>query len=347
MSPAPTTRSVANPTRRGLLAAGGAAGLGVLLAACGSGEGSGTAASNDSSGGSWELTDDRGTKVKLASRPTRLVTYIGVAAALHDFGVDEQIVGVFGPSKLKDGKPDALAGGFDVSKATVVGNVYGQFDLEKYASLRPELLVTHTYQNNALWYVPDASKDKIAKLAPSFAIKVSNVLLPEAIGRHQELAAALGADLKATKVTDAKKRFDAAAERIRKTAKARKGITVMASSAAAATLYVSSPKPYADLNWLTSLGVDFIRPDNVQGGFFENLSWEKADKYRADVILLDNRTGTLQPKDLTGKPTWQRLPAVKADQVVPWPSEARFSWAGCAPTLERIADALESAKKVA
>ena len=76
------------------------------------------------------------------------------------------------------------------------------------------------------------------------------------------------------------------------------------------------------------------------------LDWENADKYGADLILLDSRSSALQPKDLTGKPTWQQLPAVKAGQVVPWLSEVRFSYAGCAPLVEQLAGALDRAKKV-
>jgi iron complex transport system substrate-binding protein len=74
-------------SRRGLLAAGGAATLGALISACGGSDDSGSAKS-----GGWSFTDDRGQKVTLGSPPTRIVAYIGAAAALHDFGIREQIV---------------------------------------------------------------------------------------------------------------------------------------------------------------------------------------------------------------------------------------------------------------
>ena len=38
---------------------------------------------------------------------------------------------------------------------------------------------------------------------------------------------------------------------------------------------------------------------------------------------------------------------VKAGQIVPWLSEPRFSYAGCAGPLETLANALTSARKVA
>ncbi|SDZ29777.1 iron complex transport system substrate-binding protein [Micromonospora pattaloongensis] len=329
-------------TRRGLLAAGGALGLGALLTACGGGSTTGGATDG---GDGWSFTDDRGQKASAGARPQRVVAYVGTAAALHDFGVGDRIAGVFGPTKLADGKPDPLAGGLDVDKVTILGNAWGEFNIEKYAALRPELLVTNMYEPNALWFVPDDSKDKILPLAPSVGLTVAKVSLGRVLQRYSDLAASLGADLSAPTVTDAKTRFERASETLRAAAKANGGIRVMAASASADLLYVSDPDVYADLSYFRELGVTFVDPANVTGGFFENLSWENADKYPADLILLDSRTSALQPKDLGSKPTWTTLPAVKAGQVTPWLSEPRFSYAGCAPLIEALATALRNAKK--
>ncbi|AXI77391.1 ABC transporter substrate-binding protein [Peterkaempfera bronchialis] len=345
-------------TRRTLLVAGGAVGLGALAAACGSsgdaasgatGTGSRTGAGSGSAtpaAGPWSFTDDRKKTASLKSAPTRVVAYTGTAAALYDFGAGDRITGVFGPTRLKDGKPDVQAGDLDIDRVTVLGNAWGEFNLEKYAALRPELLVTDMWEPDSLWYVPDGSKDKILALAPSVALDVAKISLPEVIGRHAELAEALGADLKAERVTAAKARFEAAAESLRKAAKQRGGVKVMAASASPELLYLSDPRVYPDLSYFRSLGVEFVVPQKVTGSFFENLSWEKADSYPADLILLDNRTGTLQPKDLASKPAWSQLPAVKAGQVTPWLSEPRFSYAGCAPLVETLAKALGEARKV-
>ncbi|WP_042364023.1 ABC transporter substrate-binding protein [Streptacidiphilus neutrinimicus] len=339
------------PSRRTLLAAGGVAGLGALLAACAAGSSSGTrsgdaAASGSAARGPWRFTDDRGATVSLPQAPTRVVAYTGTAAALHDFGAADRVVGVFGPTRLADGKADPMAGQLDIARVTVLGNAWGEFDLEKYAELRPQLLVTDMWQPKQLWYVPDASKDKIAALAPTAGITIANVPLPEPLRRHEELAGLLGADLAAASVVAAKRRFQQAVETLRRTAKARDGLKVLAASASADLLYVSDPAVYPDLAYYRSLGVELVTPNKVQGGFFEPLSWENADKYGADLILLDSRSSALQPKDLTGKPTWQRLPAVRAGQVVPWLSEVRFSYTGCAPLVEQLAGALDRAKKV-
>lgn len=349
--PALSPRTGAGLSRRGLLAAGGATGLGALLAACGGSSGSGSpAAANGgastaaAASGPWTFTDDRKTTVRLGSRPTRLVAYVGAAAALHDYGIE--CAGVFGPTTVKDGSPDAQAGSLDVKKLTVIGNTWGEFNIEKYAALRPQLLISTMYEPPTLWYVPDQSAKKILSLAQSVAIGVTGVPLTTPLRRFAELARSLGADMASGANAAQKARFDTASAGLRAAVKANPGIKVMACSAAADSFYVSAPPSASDLTYYRSLGVDFVMPDKVQGGFFETLSWETADKYRADVLLLDDRSSTLQPKDLTAKPTWAHLPAVRAGQIVGWPSEPIFSYGTCAARIETLTKALTTAKKV-
>ncbi|MEC4020853.1 ABC transporter substrate-binding protein [Streptomyces sp. H27-D2] len=330
-------------SRRSMLAAGGALGVGALLTACGDG-GSSDSAKTGSDSGPWKFKDDRGKTAKADKTPKKIVAFTGAAAALHDFGIE--CTGVFGPTQLKNGKADPQAGGIDVDKVTILGNAWGEFNIEKYAALGPELLITNMLQPNVLWYVPEESKGKILGLAPSVGVNGAKTSLPHPIQRYAELAESLGADLKAKKVTEAKARFEKAAATLRSAAKASGGLKVMCASGSADLLYVSDPAVYTDLMYFRELGVEFIKPDKVDGGFFEHLSWENADKYPADLILLDNRTAALQPKDLAKKPTWAKLPAVKAGQVTPWLSEPRFSYTGCAPLLERLAAAIEKSKKV-
>lgn len=331
-----------------MVATFGGGAVATVLAACGSGGSSGT--SGKSSPSSWSFTDDRKQMVKAPSAPTRVVAFTGTAAALVDFGLDHQIVGVFGETTQADGKATAQAGDLNVGKVTVLGNAWGEFNVEKYAALSPQLLVTHMYDPGKLWYVPDESKDQIAKLAPSVAINVAKVSLPTPIQRYAELAQSLGADLNAKNVTDAKTRFQTAAETLRTAAKAAKaagGLKVLAASGSPDTFYASNPDIAADLMYFAELGVDLIVPNKLDSGdYFESLSWENPDKYKADLILLDSRSTALQPAALASKPSWTALPAVKAGQVAPWDAVPRFSYAGAAPLLENLAKAIQNAKKV-
>ncbi|MFF1309529.1 ABC transporter substrate-binding protein, partial [Streptomyces sp. NPDC058320] len=221
---------------------------------------------------------------------------------------------------------------------------------EKYATLSPDLLVTTVYDTaGTLWSVPLESKDKILKLAPSVGISVYDRQMTQPLERLLELAGSLGADVKAEKTVKAKKRFEDAAARLRKAAKARPEIRVLIGSASQDIFYVSGSNLSADLEYFKSLGVNLVEPSEkakkASGGWFENLSWENIDKYPADVIMMDNRTATIQPADIE-KPTWKKLPAVKAGQVIPRVTEPIYSYAKCAPILEDLAEAIEKAKKV-
>ncbi|MFH9671381.1 ABC transporter substrate-binding protein [Streptomyces sp. NPDC017405] len=339
-------------TRRGLLAAGGVLGLGAALAACGDGEGKdggSGAGSGAGASGPWSFEDDRGTTVKLDKVPANIVAFTGVGAALYDYGI--QVKGVFGPTRTSAGKADVQAGDMDISKVTVLGNTWGQFSIEKYASLAPDVLITTMFDGaGTLWYVPEESKDKIARLAPSVGVSVYDRQLTRPLQRVWDLAESLGADMKAAKVTDAKKRFEAAAARLRAAAKAKPGIRVMAGSASDQLFYVSGSNLSVDLEYFKALGVNFVEPPESAkkqgGGWYESLSWENVDKYPADIIMLDDRTSAIQPADIT-KATWKKLPAVKAGQVIPRSPEPILSYDKCVPLLTHLAEALEKAEKVA
>ncbi|WP_351228834.1 ABC transporter substrate-binding protein [Streptomyces sp. NPDC002133] len=336
-------------TRRGLLAAGGALGLGAALTACGGEKKSDSAA--DAKSGPWEFEDDRGLTAKTKATPKNIVAFSGAAAALHDFGIE--VKGVFGPTYVEDKAkgtkvPDVQAGDLDINKVKVLGNVWGEFNVEEYAALAPDVLITDMWEKDALWYVPDQSKDKILKLAPSVALWASDYSMPKVLQRHVDLAKSLGADVTAKKVTDAKAAFETAAARLRAAAKAKPEITVLIGSASADLFYVSTPGRPTDTLYFKELGVNFVTPTKLDaGGWFEGLSWENVDKYKADIIMMDNRASAIQPDALKAKPTWAQLPAVKAGQVIPRVTEPIYSYEKCTPILEDLAKAIENAKKVA
>ncbi|MFB4315544.1 ABC transporter substrate-binding protein [Actinomadura sp. 21ATH] len=331
-------------SRRGFMAAGGAAALGALISACGGGDGGAKAAAG---GGAWTFSDDRGKKIDLKARPRRIVTYVGAGAALRDFGITDQIVGIYGPAKRQDGSVDPQAGSLPVDELEIIGNAYGEFNLEKYAALRPELLIDNMFVEPNLFYVPAESADKIYALAPGLAISTGAITLTKPIERYAQLAAALGADPRSAKVAQDKARFEKAAESVRAAVKANGGLKVLACSGSADLFYASNPGKNTDLIYFKELGVELITPDKLnKDGYFEELSWENADKYEADLLMLDSRTQALQPKDLASKPAWRDLPAVKANQVIGWNPEPVFSYAGCAPILEALAKTVQTAKKL-
>ncbi|MFI9645998.1 ABC transporter substrate-binding protein [Streptomyces sp. NPDC052040] len=339
-------------TRRGILVAGGALGLGAALAACGDDKGKSAGSDSGKAGtktGPWSFKDDRGQTAKADKVPSNIVAFIGVAAALHDYGVG--VKGVFGPTKTKDGKADVQAGDLDISKVTLLGNEWGQFNIEKYAALSPDLLATTMFDGaGTLWYVPEESAKKVLAVgAPSVGISAYDRQLTEPLQRMLELAKSLGADTTSSTITQAKKRFEDAAARLRAATKAKPDIKVLAGSASQDVFYVSGSNLSIDLEYFKALGVNFVEPSaaalKASGGWFENLSWENVDKYKADVIMMDNRSSAIQPAGIT-EATWKKLPAVKAGQVIARNPEPILSYDKCAPLLEDLAKAIESAKKV-
>ncbi len=338
-------------TRRGILAAGGALGLGAVLAACGDEDpknGGSAGASEGAESGPWSFKDDRGTTAKTDKVPANIVAFTGVAAALFDYGIE--VKGVFGPTKTKDGKADVQAGDMDISKLTILGNEWGQFNIEKYAALAPDVLLSTMFDDaGTLWYVPEESKDKILKLAPSVGISVYDRQLPKPLERMLALAESLGADVRAARTVQAKKDFETAAERLRAAAKARPEIKVLAGSASQDIFYVSGSNLSVDLEYFKALGVNLVEPPakvlKAGGGWFENLSWENVDKYPADIVIMDDRTATIQPADIT-EATWKKLPAVKAGQVISRSPEPIPSYDKCVAMVENLAKAIETAKMV-
>ncbi|MFI1683131.1 ABC transporter substrate-binding protein [Streptomyces sp. NPDC020607] len=334
------------PTRRRVFLTGGALGVGALLTACGDG-----GASTDQDGrngrgaGSWSFKDDRGRTATAGQLPKNIVAFISTAAALHDYGIECK--GVFGPSKPIGGKPNPQAGDLDLRKLTSLGTEWGQFSIEKYAALEPDLLISNMFPAPALWYVPEESSEKIASLAPTVGISVARASLKEPLKRYAELAASLGADLETERVRAAKARFHRAERTLRKAAEANRGLKVMAMTGTADQMYVAVPDSYCDLNYFKDLGVEFVEGEKSdEWGFWEFFGWENADRHHADLIMIDNRTSALPPKELAEKPTWNELPAVKAGQTIPWPMEERYSYAGYAPVLERLAAAVEKSKRL-
>ncbi|MEU7056212.1 ABC transporter substrate-binding protein [Streptomyces sp. NPDC046197] len=348
----PNTRALA-VTRRGILAAGGALGLGAVLAACGDGDGkaggTGGSGATDAKSGPWSFKDDRRRTAEAGKVPANIVAFVGAAAALHDYGI--QAKAVFGPTRTKDGKADVQAGDMDVSKVTVLGNEWGQFNIEKYAALAPDVLVSTMFDKaGTLWYVPEESKRKILAVgAPTVGISVYDRQLTEPLRRMLDLAKSLGADVTTDKVKQAKKRFEDASARLRAAARAKPHIKVMAASASQDLFYVSGTNLSVDLEYFKALGVNFVEPPEQAkakgGGWYESLSWENVDKYPADIIMMDNRTSAIQPADIT-QGTWKKLPAVRAGQVVARNPEPILSYDKCVPLVEDLADAIEKARKL-
>lgn len=334
-------RMVDELSRRGFLQGIGAAGALLGLAACGSSDKDDNP--KTSSGDAFRYTDARGRAIDLAQQPTRVVAQSTAAASLWDVGF--HVDGVYGELKTTNGKLDYQAGSIDLGKVTAIGKTYGEFNIEQYAALRPQLLIDLCYVGQDLWYVPAASASKIYPLAPSLGVAMRNKTTPQVIDEFMTLAAQLGADVNSPDVKSAKADYDAAVAAIK--AAARPDIKVLAVSRAVDKLWVCDPRQIADLKHLLGLGVNVVGPHSKPDTYFDQLSWEQVGRYPADVILYDVREAPNVAATVAKMPTWTQLPAVKAGQAHQWHPAAPFSYKTYAPLYRTIAQQLRSARVVA
>ncbi|CAN3129068.1 ABC transporter substrate-binding protein [Mycobacterium sp. smrl_JER01] len=309
----------------------------LLITACGSG--------NDTSAGAgaWSYLSGDGKTYTAAQVPTRIIAQGEAAAALMSFGITP--VGVFLNEPLADSK--ALRG-MDLSGVEILGETWGEIDTERAAALRPDLIVS------AYWPVEQAyggleagveeSARKVGQLAqvvgPTIGDSVQTML-----DGFERLAVSLGADVTSADTAADKQEFAAARDRFVRSVAAKPGLVAMAASPSDELLYVAVPEHSAELTDFTDWGLDVLVPRDPDPAYpyWENLSWENADKYQPDLVLVDDRTFDTAMAAAARQPTWQRIKAVQAGAITPWPAFWISTWAAYAEQLNLLSDAVDEA----
>lgn len=317
---------------------------GLVLSACGSDSDSpAVSGKNSAAKGPWSFTDGSGEEITADAVPERIIAHAGEAAALMSFGITP--VGIYADASVKT---DPNLKDLDLTGITILGEEWGKIDVEKAASLRPDLVVADWWPaqkaHSGLESGVDAASRKLADLAPVVGISQGESILDLAEG-YEQLAANLGADVDDPEIAENKKKFEAARERFEAATAAKKGLTVAAVSPADDMLYVANPKFAPELLDFERWGLDVINPDTPDPGFpyWENLSWENADKYQPDLLLFDGRSYTPEANAEWGKkqPTWDSIKAAKAGAVVSWPGYWLHTYSDFATELDKLSDAIE------
>ncbi|GAA2774948.1 ABC transporter substrate-binding protein [Saccharopolyspora taberi] len=328
--------------RRKIQAIAGVLAISGVLAGCGS-------RAEAPASGPWSYTDDRGTVVNADKRPERVVAQVSAAGALKDFGVEA--VGTFGPLVADDGSTEPEAGSVDPAKVTdVTGPSYGELNMERLASLHPDLLVSGKYAEFAgLWHLTQDQEETVRKIVPTVGVEQSGVALPESIRKYRELARALGGDVDSERVRADEERFNAAAQRLRDIgARLRaENRTILAVGGTPQEYFVVVPGRNPDLDYYTKeLGLPIRTPDHPDtagGGYFERLSWENANAYTGDVLMWDTRRASMKPEQMKQNPLFAAQPAAAANRFVEWDAVAPMSYASYARIMTKLADQLEAA----
>ena len=304
----------------------------LALTACGAGSNASDGGSNDDA--VFVHTDARGKKIEIEGTPRTVVAQASAAAALWDNGFE--VAGVYGDLPEQ---PTYLTGDLDVSEATVLGRAYGEFNVEEYAAMNPDLLIDMTFDGENLWYAGEVEK-QVSKLAPSLAMQLTGLSVTEQIEAFVELAEDLGAE---PEIEDAEAEFDEAVERIKAAVEANPDLTVLAVSSYGQEVYFANTPEHPDLAYLAELGVKFPEVTPDEAGIFEPVSLENIGKYHADVLLVDARDAA-GLEELKQKDIFSRLPAVAGGQQFLWYPAAPYSYEAYANVFSEYADQLEAAQ---
>ena len=310
----------------------------LVLTACGS-----TSSDDGDDGKGWSYKSGDGKTYTAKETPKRIIAQGEAAAALMSFGIKPK--GVFLNDKLENVK---ALDGFDMSGIEIIGETWGEIDAEKAAALNPDLIVT-TYWPVEKAYgglengVKEESK-KVGKLATVVGPTTGESVITMIDG-FETLAESLGADLDDPEIAANKASFEKARDRFQDVVAQKKGLTALGVSPTDDLLYVAVPEHSAELTDFTEWGLDVTVPRDPDPKFpyWENLSWENADKYQPDLILMDDRTYDTSMKSAQKQPTWKKIKAAEADAVVPWPAYWISTYAAYGEQLEKLADAIEKA----
>jgi iron complex transport system substrate-binding protein len=177
--------------------------------------------------GGWSFTDDLGSTVELDAVPQRVAGLNDVVASLWNYGVEP--VAAFGQTSAAD---DVAFEGRDLADLEIVGESYGQIDLERLAAADPDVIVTSVYPTDSSgaldpWqplygFESIQQQEQVARIAPIVAIAYRGSAA-DVIERTVELAESLGAD--SATIDAAREDYEAASAQL--TAAGERRITVL------------------------------------------------------------------------------------------------------------------------
>jgi iron complex transport system substrate-binding protein len=328
-------------SRRQFVAGMGAlATLPTLLAACGGDDESASAAgATTEQSGPWSFTDDRGDKASVDKTPERIVMHEYAAIGLWDYGI--RPVGIFGSIDMAK---QPLFEGLDTKGIQQIGKAWGEINLESMAALRPDLVVSTWWPGDKLLGgIKDAKVEaKIRAIAPLVGIH-AQVPASTTIDHFEKLAVSLGANADDPKIAAERDRYERAVQAFKAAVGEKKGLKAMAVYVDPEMLYLGKVPDYSDLREYQSWGLEFITGES-KDPYWQQVSWENADRFEPDLILLDARAGSPTAEDLAKLPVWRDYAAVKAGQITPWHMEEDVSYRVFADHVEELTAAVTEAK---
>lgn len=285
----------------------------------------------------WSYTDSTGQTVTLDEVPTRIIASQDAAAGLIPLGI--RPVAIYADSPIAEVK--ALQG-LDLTGIEIIGQAWEEVDIEKAAVLQPDLVIAEYWPLDDLWSGGKGVYDALIQLAPITGPKQGNSILT-LIEDYEALASSLGADLSSPAIAADKAGFETALAAFKGAVAAKPKLTALAVWAGPDALYVAAPAGSAELLDFQSWGLNLLAPETADDrGYWETLSWEQADKYQPDLILVDNRSDTTMDV-AKAQPTWTLMQAAAADAVTDWPAFWLRNYAAYASELDKLTAAINAA----
>lgn len=285
----------------------------------------------------WSFVGGDGEVVTLDETPLRIIASQDAAAGLIPLGI--RPVGIYADSAVADAR--ALQG-LDLTGIEIIGQAWGEVDIEKAAALDPDLIVAEFWPLETTW---SGGADVVTALSPLAPITgpEQGASILTLIEDYEELAQSLGADLSAPAIVADKASFETALTDFKAAVAAKPDLTALAVWAGTDALYVAATQGSSELMDFASWGLDLIDPEVADDrGYWETLSWENADKYQPDLILVDNRSAATMETALA-QPTWTLMKAAQAGQVTDWPAFWLRNYAAYASELEKLTAAINAA----
>lgn len=287
----------------------------------------------------WSYADGSGKTVTLDAVPQRIIAHQDAAAGLIPLGI--RPVGIYADSPVEAAK--ALEG-LDLTGIEIIGTAWSEVDIEKAAALEPDLIVAEWWDRNSAWSGGADIEAALSPLAPFTGVAASDSIVGM-IEEYEALATSLGADLTAPEIAESKTAFETARAAFEAATAAKPDLKAVAVYAGNDAIYFADPAGAAELLDLRAWGLDLISPTGVDAAgnnYFETVSWENADKYPADLILVDNRSASTMETALA-QPTWTLNPGAAAGQVTDWPAYWLRNYAAYARELDKLTAAVNAA----
>jgi len=285
----------------------------------------------------WRYVGGDGVEVVLDAVPERIIASQDAAAGLIPLGI--RPVGIYADSVISDAK--ALQG-LDLTGIEIIGQAWGEVDIEKAAVLQPDLIIGEFWPLETTWSGGNDVVNALTPLAPLTGPKQGDSILT-LIEDYEALAQSLGADLGQPQIAADKAAFETSLAAFKSALAAKPDLTALAVWAGSDALYVAVTAGAAELMDFANWGLKLIDPEVADGrGYWETLSWENADKYQPDLVLVDNRSPSTMAT-AEAQPTWTTIKAVAAGQLAEWPAFWLRNYRAYAGALDQLTAAINGA----